>query len=95
MISKTLSLWGRGAVTLPKEWRDRFRTKNFLAIETPDGLLIKPIEEVEYYEKSPTHFGLRFPMGIEAGRLLELMNEAERSIRRKGGRRKSRRRTHG
>lgn len=75
MNATTLNLWGNGAVTLPKEWRDRYPTKNFLAIEDDSGnLVIKPIVEVEYYE-SEKGFGLKFPTGIEAGELLKLIKK--------------------
>ncbi len=94
MISQTLSLWGNGAVTLPKVWRDQFPTKHFIAVETPEGLLIKPIVEIEYYEKADGSFGLNFPTGIEAGQLLKLFQEAEKKLSRKPAARKQRR-SHG
>ena len=40
----TLKLFNTGQVTLPKKWRDKQNTKNFIAEETPEGLLIKPIQ---------------------------------------------------
>lgn len=92
-----LTLWGQGAVTLPKEWRQQFATKHFMAVVTSDGLLIKPIVEVEYYENSPTDFGLRFPMGMKPERFLELMDEGEKELKaeKRKNTRKPRRRTHG
>ena len=75
MVSQALHLWGQGAVTLPKEWRDQFPTKNFMAVETPEGLLIKPIVDIEYYENKNGDFGLRFPMGIEAGELAKKIQQ--------------------
>lgn len=80
MISQALSMWGNGAVTLPKKWREQFPTTNFMAQEVPHGLLIKPILDVEYWEKSDGSFGLHFPKGIEAGKLAELMRIAIRDI---------------
>ncbi len=97
MVNTTLTLWGNGAVTLPKEWREQFGTKHFMAVETPTGLLIRPIMEAEYYENSPTDFGLRFPMGMEPQRFLKLMDTAEKELKMERGQktRKPRRNTHG
>ncbi|MFC1798024.1 AbrB/MazE/SpoVT family DNA-binding domain-containing protein [Patescibacteria group bacterium] len=51
-MNYTLKTFNTGQITLPKKWRDKFETKNFMATETEEGLLIKPIEdnEVVYYE---------------------------------------------
>lgn len=73
MTSQALSMWGNGAVTLPKEWRDQYPTKHFMAVETAEGLLIKPIVDIDYYERDDGAIGLKFPMGIEAGELLKMM----------------------
>lgn len=78
-MTETLNMWGNGAVTLPKRWREQFPTKHFMAVATPEGLLIKPILDVEYYEDE-RGFGLRFPMGIQASELLNMMEEAEENI---------------
>lgn len=90
-----LMLWGQGAVTLPKEWRDRCGTKIFMAIETPAGLLIKPIVETEYYENSPTDFGLRFPRGMDARMFLECFKKADEKVQREESRSQKRRKRHG
>lgn len=75
MDSTTLNLWGNGAVTLPKEWRERYPTKHFLAQEDKQGnLVIKPIVNADYYENEDG-FGLKFPTGIEAGELLKRLEE--------------------
>jgi hypothetical protein len=94
MNTETLRLWGKGTITLPKEWREQFPTKNFLAVVTPEGLLIKPILQIEYYEHGPDNFGLRFPFGIEAGKLLELLETADDRLRRKTRKRIAKRRSH-
>ncbi|MBU0459064.1 AbrB/MazE/SpoVT family DNA-binding domain-containing protein [Patescibacteria group bacterium] len=76
MISETLNLWDNGAVTLPKEWREKYGTKHFLAKENSKGyLVIMPILDVEYYEDDDGSFGLRFPTGIEMGELIKLWEE--------------------
>lgn len=40
-----LKEFGRGQVTLPKKWRERFNTKVYVAKETSQGLLITPFTE--------------------------------------------------
>ena len=40
-----LKEFGRGQVTLPKKWRDRFSTKVYIAKETSQGLLIVPFQD--------------------------------------------------
>jgi len=44
MIS-VLKEFGRGQVTLPKKWRDKFNTKVYVAKETSQGLLIMPFTD--------------------------------------------------
>lgn len=78
MISETVNLWGNGAVTLPKLWRERYKTRHFMARENKRGNLeIVPILEVEYYEDKGGNFGLRFPMGMEAGKLLKTLTKTK------------------
>jgi len=84
MVDETLTLWDNGAVTLPKEWREKYGTRHFIARENERGyLVIMPILDVEYWEKSDGSFGLHFPTGIEAGELLKLWDEAEKNIPKK------------
>lgn len=84
MISEILNLWSNGAITLPKEWRERYKTKHFIAKENERGNLeIMPVVDCEYYEDDKGNFGLRFPNGIEAGELLRLLDETEAKIKRK------------
>ena len=44
MIS-ILKEFGKGQVTLPKKWRDKFSTKVYMAKETSQGLLIVPFTD--------------------------------------------------
>jgi bifunctional DNA-binding transcriptional regulator/antitoxin component of YhaV-PrlF toxin-antitoxin module len=44
MIS-LLKEFGRGQITLPKKWRDRYDTKVYIAKETSQGLLIIPFQD--------------------------------------------------
>ena len=48
-----LKEFGRGQVTLPKKWRERFNTKVYVAKETSQGLLIVPFadESIKVDEK--------------------------------------------
>ncbi len=48
----TLKSFNTGQITLPKARRSKFSTNNFVAEETPEGLLIKPLQKdgVVYYE---------------------------------------------
>jgi len=80
MIDETLTLWENGAITLPKAWRKRHDTRHFLARENEQGyLVIMPIVTVEFYQKDGAA-GLHFPMGIEAGELLQLWDKAGKKI---------------
>lgn len=79
MIS-TLKIFGKGQVTLPKEWRDRVKTEHFIVEETPQGLLIKPIVESTYYEMDEENFGLHFPTGISASKLADNLKKANAKI---------------
>ena len=96
MISTTLCMWGNGAVTLPKKWRDRFPTKNFLAQEDASGnLVIKPAEDTIYYERNDGSYGLHFPRGIEAGEFLERLKKAHAKITAEEAEAKKSRKRHG
>lgn len=65
-MNYTLKVFNTGQITLPKKWRDKFTTKNFIAEETPEGLLIKPIEkdEIVYYENDK-EFGIYCEKGMD------------------------------
>jgi hypothetical protein len=62
----SLKLFNTGQITLPKAWRIKFNTKNFIAEETENGLLIKPItkDETVYYEDK-NGFGLYSEKGLD------------------------------
>ena len=90
MTSATLTLWDNGAVTLPKEWRERYGTKHFLARENEQGyLVIMPIMDIEYFEEEDGTCGLRFPHGIAAGELLKLTKYAMQDIEKEDRKKKS------
>lgn len=55
-----MSSFNTWQITLPKARRSKFNTKHFIGIETPEGLLIKPVLDeapIVYYE-DPEGFGL-------------------------------------
>ena len=49
-MNYTLKLFNTGQITLPKDWRSKFDTKNFLAKETKDWLLIQPIINSSWWD---------------------------------------------
>lgn len=75
-----LKLFGKGQITLPKKWRDKVKTRYFIAEDTPQGLLIKPLIESTYYEIDEDNFGLHFPTGIEAGKLAQHLKKANEGL---------------
>jgi len=79
MNTFTLKLFNTGQVTLPKSWREKFKTEHFLAKETKEGLLIKPITEQDepiYFENNNS-FGLVFPNGIDPQVLIDQINKMD------------------
>jgi hypothetical protein len=78
----TLKSFGTGQVTLPKAWREKFKTDHFIAQETSQGLLIKPlVEDGFYYEEDENSFGISFPLGIDAKELARNLEKANAEIR--------------
>lgn len=79
MTFHTLKLFNTGQVTLPKKWRSQFATEQFLAEETAEGLLIKPIlreqEVVEYANEEEE--GIFFPKGIDPRVLIQKIKEID------------------
>ena len=80
-MTTTLKTFGKGQITLPKAWRDKANTEHFLAEETPQGLLIKPLVEASYYEIDEENFGLNFPTGISASKLAQYLKKVHAKIR--------------
>ena len=52
-MTYTLKLFNTGQITLPKKWREKYNVKNFIAIETEEWLLVKPLLEEK---KSKTYY---------------------------------------
>ncbi len=65
MNTYTLKLFNTGQVTLPKHWREKYQTKNFIAKDTREGLLVQHLLEnkVVYFEKKDG-FGIYCESGI-------------------------------
>ncbi|MFH1533560.1 MAG: AbrB/MazE/SpoVT family DNA-binding domain-containing protein [Nitrospirota bacterium] len=68
----TLKLFNTGQITLPKTWREKHKTKNYIAEETKDGLLIKPFkkDDTVYYEDKEG-FGLYSESGLDAEKIIK------------------------
>ncbi len=77
-MNYTLKVFNTGQITLPKKWRNKFATKNFLARETKEGLLIQPIQDdwVVYYEDK-NGFGLYSESGINPEILIEKIKKLQ------------------
>ena len=74
----TLKMFNSGQITLPKSWREKFPTKSFLAEESEDGLLIKPLNPSEVMEyENEKEFGLFFPKGIDPQVLMDKIKEID------------------
>ena len=39
-------MFGTGQITIPKEWREKFKTDNFFAILRKNSIVIKPVPEI-------------------------------------------------
>ena len=79
-MTYTLSLFNTGQITLPKKWRKQFSTKKYIAKETKEGLLIKPLleedpkNEVVFYEDKDG-FGLYCESGLPADEIIHKIKE--------------------
>lgn len=75
-----LKVFGTGQITLPKKFRDKYNSAYYVAEETNEGILIRPLIKTMYYEKSEEEFGLNFPVGISAGNLLNNLKKADERL---------------
>lgn len=76
----TAKIFGTGQITLPKKWRDKIQTKNIIIEEVPQGLLIKPLTQSYFYEIDEENFGVNFPLGIKASKLVEDLKKANEGL---------------
>lgn len=74
----TLSMFNTGQITLPKFWRDKYKTKKFIAEETKDGLLIKPLvkDETVYYEDEKS-FGIYCEKGLDMEKIMQAIKKMD------------------
>jgi len=74
----TLKLFNTGQITLPKAWRNRVKSEHFVAEETDEGLLIKPLKEKEddtvYYEDKQG-FGIYSEKGLPVDKIIKAIKE--------------------
>jgi len=73
-MTHTLTMFNTGQITLPKKRRTQFDTKKFVAVETNEGLLIKPLtinhwDDIVYYE-SQDGFGIYSDAGIDPEQII-------------------------
>lgn len=74
----TLKMFNTGQITLPKSWREKFGTNLFVAKESEEGLLIKPLQPNEAIEyENEKEFGLFFPKGIDPQVLMDKIKEID------------------
>jgi len=71
-----LSMFNTGQITLPKKWRIRFDTTKFVAEETEEGLLIKPLVKNEtVFYKNKKGFGLYCEKGLDVSSILNTIKK--------------------
>lgn len=80
MVLATLNVQKTGMITLPKKWREKHPTNHMIAEETPEGLLIRPLEDIEYWEDDKGNFGLHFPRGMEMEQFLKTYKKALKTV---------------
>ncbi len=72
----TLKSFNTGQITLPKSWRDRQWTTNFVAEETKDGLLIKPLSNSnDVFYQDDKGFGLYSEKGLDAQKIISTIKK--------------------
>ena len=66
----TLSMFNTGQVTLPKKWREKFKTSKFVAEEVDGGLFIRPIESDEtVFYQDKDGFGIYCDNGLDIAKI--------------------------
>ena len=61
-IIHTLNMYGQGIVTLPKAWREKMKTKKFIARENGNQLILEPLvaeENIKMLTENPSFDFLR------------------------------------
>ena len=77
-MNAILTMFGRGQITLPKRMRDKFKTKHFIAQDTKDGVLIRPLylDTKVSYKEDKGKTSLSFTPPIDAETLLQHLTDA-------------------
>lgn len=72
-------MFNTGQITLPKKWREKHKADKFIAEETAEGLLIKPIQKDEtvYYE-SRNGFGIYSEKGLDINKFIKAIEIIEK-----------------
>lgn len=72
----TLKSFNTGQITLPKSWRDKQWTTNFVAEETKDGLLIKPLRNSnDVFYEDEHWFGLYSEKGLDTQKIISTIKK--------------------
>ncbi len=76
----TLSMFNTGQITLPKAWRKKFKTAKFIAEETKNGLLIKPLmkDETIFYQDNEG-FGIYCENGLDTDKILKTIKQLNKN----------------
>lgn len=82
-MTTVLTMFGKGQVTLPKAFRDRCKTRHFIAQEVDGGVLIQPLivhDPKVTYRNNKKEIGLSFDPPIDAAELLKKLEQANGEI---------------
>lgn len=76
IMQYALSMFNTGQITLPKKWRMKFETKNFIAEETDEGLLIKPLtKDATVFYEDKNGFGIYCEKGLDTDKILKTIEK--------------------
>lgn len=69
-------MFNTGQITLPKKWREKWDVTKFIAEETEEGLLIKPLkkDETVYYEDK-NGLGIYCEEGLDTNKIVKTIEK--------------------
>jgi len=80
-MTHVVSCFNTGQITLPKKWRDAHKSKKYIAEETVEGLLIRPLQKEKTIKitsfESDKEDGVIFPEGIDPDDLIKVMQDID------------------
>lgn len=81
-MNAILTVFGRGQVTLPKKMRDKFKTRHYIAQDTKDGILIRPLymEQQVHFKEGKGEISLSFTPPVDAETLLTDLRKANGAL---------------